>query len=243
MMFTKKAMTVMLWIGAALVVATSVRTTLYNRELVKQVAGYQRTVELPVGAHVPSITGLDQYGKSVVMNSATEDKPVLVVVFSASCAVCDETWPSWQGLIAAHQGRNGKVMPIDITALSREDFRTAHGIANIPVLMKISPESMLSYRFRFTPQTLVLQGDSIVAGWTGALSKAQVARADSLLGKGTPSGHLATTLSATQNEAISLIRPVCDGLPCAKDSECGSKCTCGPIDPATGLGICAAKKK
>lgn len=102
---------------------------------------------------------------------------------------------------------------------------------------------MLSYRFRFTPQTLVLQGDSIVVGWTGALSAAQVARADSLLGRGTPSDRRLAGRSASQKEAVANIRPACDGFPCAKDSECGSKCSCGTIDSTTGLGTCAAKKK
>ena len=36
------------------------------------------------------------------------------------------------------------------------------------------------------------------------------------------------------------LRPTCDGVPCANDGECGSKCTCEGFT-ADQLGECRAK--
>lgn len=51
-------------------------------------------------------------------------------------------------------------------------------------MTSVSPETALAFKFRFTPQTLVLHQGKVVRGWTGVLRDEDVAlAADALAGE------------------------------------------------------------
>lgn len=227
------------WVAGLALVVVSLRTAEHNRALVRQVEGIYRSLELPFGAQVPPVVGTGIDGKEIRADPTEEAHPILVLVFSPFCPVCDENWPAWNLLLARHMARGGAVVPIDITSRVRDDYLRAHGIDGLPVMTGISPETMLSYRFRFTPQTLVLHRGRLVGGWTGRLPDPLILKADSLLGQG--KGSL-TTLPRTWERATRVssgLLPACDGLPCATDAECGSRCTC-LLGGQDTLGRCRA---
>lgn len=153
-----------------------------NRELLSRVEAFYRSIELPVGARVPAVVGMDRHGGEIFVDPVAEELPVLLLVFSPFCPACDDNWPKWQPLLAAQRALGGKVVTVDISGAVRDDYLIAHGIDSIPVIIDVTPETNMAYRFRFTPQTLILQEGRLVAGWTGVLTEDDVSRAVGFLG-------------------------------------------------------------
>lgn len=221
------------WFAGAGLILLNFRLAEQNRELVAQVDGFYRSISLPEGAQVPALVGTDRQDREVILDPASEERPALVLVFSPFCPACDDNWPRWQPLIETQRFTGGRIVPVDITGAVSEEYLAAHGIDSVPIVSDVTAETNMAYRFRFTPQTLILDKGRVVAGWTGVLTEEDVSRAVLTLG-GSPDD-----LDFGPGRAVHL-RPACDGLTCNVDGDCGSRCTCERF-PADSLGTCVAK--
>ena len=206
-----------------------------NRSLADQVQGFFRSLELPAGAQVPPLIGTDRDGGDIVVDLTTEDQPVLLLVFSPFCPACDQNWPNWRTLLAAQQASGGRVVPVDITGLAQDDYLRRNGIDRIPIVVDVTPETNMAYRFRFTPQTLILHEGELIGGWTGVLTEENLSRGLTLLGVDSTDIQVRPTLVTPRRPA-----PACDGLMCRVDADCGTRCSCeGATDGSTGM--CTAR--
>lgn len=165
------------WAGAVVLVLNTVRLVRENRQLSQQVIHVYRSMELPIGAVVPPIEGVDRFGRKFFLDSRAESLPVLVLVFSPTCPACDQNWPLWDSLVAAQQLLGGKIITFDMTGRVREEYLRVHGIDAHPCLVSLTPETTMSFRFRFTPQTYILHEGKVVYGWTGVLHPSEIERA------------------------------------------------------------------
>lgn len=222
------------WIAGAALVVMTVRLTGQNRELTAQIQSFFRSIALPAGTRMPALIGFDRTGQEVIVDSTSEDRPVLVLVFSPACPACEDNWPKWNALVSLQREMGGSIVPVDITGGVRDDYLQAHGIASLPVVDSVTPETDMAYRFRFTPQTLIVHRGKLAAGWIGILTDANVAQASDLL-----AGHVRPQNVDDNLDVVVL--PACDGMPCSDNSDCGSRCTCEGYVSTAELGTCVAK--
>lgn len=173
-------------LGAVLVVNTA-RLVRTNRSLTSQIVNLHRSIALPAGARVPPVVGTDVQGRDYSLDTESEMMPVLLLVFSPTCPACDQNWPHWDSLVATQEELGGKIVAVDITGRVRADYIDVHGLRRHTVLTTVTSETAMSYRFRFTPQTLVLHHGQLMEGWTGVLRDEDVAAAvQALTGAETP---------------------------------------------------------
>lgn len=165
------------WALGAVLVVNTVRLVQTNRSLTSQIVNLHRSIALPAGARVPPIVGTDADGGDYSLDTASEAGPVLLLVFSPTCPACNQNWPLWDALVATQEDLGGKIVAVDISGRVRDDYIDVHGLRPHAVLTTVAPETAMSYRFRFTPQTLVLHHGQLVRGWTGVLRDEDVAAA------------------------------------------------------------------
>jgi len=172
---------VLCWLVGAALVATSFRLARTNRALASQVTAFYRSIELPEGARVPPLIGFGHKGRELIIDSTAEERPVLLLVFSPTCRVCDKNWPSWYPLVALQREQEGKIVSVDLSGAVRDEYLEAHRIDQFSVVDSVTDESNMAYRFRFTPQTLILRHGKVAAGWMGLLTDEDVMRAERVL--------------------------------------------------------------
>jgi hypothetical protein len=232
-----RILVIVCWLAAAALVVTNFRLATQKRQLESQIDAFFRSIELPTGGRVPPLVGVERGGDTLVIDSATDTDPVLVLVFSPTCPACDENWPNWDALIPATDRQGGTVVPVDITGAVQEDYLEAHELESLPVVQSLSPETAMAYGFRFTPQTLILERGRVAASWTGVLRPSDVEAAANIL------GVTYDQSSATEGGTREVpVRPACDGMPCDEQSDCGTRCTCQGASRTT-LGTCVAKSE
>lgn len=140
-----------------------------NRQLGRELEAYRQASQLQPGSRAPLLAGTDSKGGQVAVDFAQVEGPTLVFVFSPTCPVCDDNWPLWDRLRARREGLN--LIAVDLSGLSSDDYVEFHGLSNVKVLRQVEPRSILDYRLRFTPQTFVIRNNTVVAAWTGLLSR------------------------------------------------------------------------
>ena len=165
------------WALGIVLVVNTVRLVQTNRSLTRQIINMHRSIELSAGARVPPVAGTDFAGRDYSLDTASETAPVLLLVFSPTCPACNQNWPQWDSLVATQEKLGGKIVAVDISGRVRDDYLAVHGLARHAVLTAVAPETAMSYRFRFTPQTLILRKGEVVRGWTGVLRDEDVASA------------------------------------------------------------------
>lgn len=95
-------------------------------------------------------------------------RPVLTLVVSETCGVCDETWPLWEGLVSKG---NAHVVVVNLTEPASVDYGRRHNLARFTTLGRPGRDIQNAYRIRHTPQTILLSSDSrVLFAKTGALS-------------------------------------------------------------------------
>jgi hypothetical protein len=65
---------------------------------------------------------------------------------------------------------------MDLANLTHADFFSAHKMQALTVMTDIDPKTVLSYRLRLTPQTILLSPTGVVKGsWIGVLDEKAIA--------------------------------------------------------------------
>lgn len=170
-----------LWLLGFLLVGINFHLLSVNRSLSQQIAAFYRSISLPLGATLPPIVGTSRSGDLLILDSSRETDPVLILVFSTSCPFCDENWPHWQTLIRSQQNNGGKTVLVSMLDEVRDDYLEYYNVTDIPLIVSPTPETHMAYRFRFTPQTMILMDGRLVGGWMGVLEPENVMQAIDLL--------------------------------------------------------------
>ena len=122
-------------------------------------AARQNSPDVEVGSSLQPIVGISPGGAQMAVASGTDERPVVLYVFSPSCAWCNRNLDSIEALYHSVRGRFDFV-GILLGAVT-PGYRAPYAF---PVVRPIG-----TMPFRATPQTLVVGSNSLVLrSWTGA---------------------------------------------------------------------------
>ncbi|MGZ4845666.1 MAG: TlpA family protein disulfide reductase [Candidatus Angelobacter sp.] len=154
---------------------TNVALIRQNQQLKTQLSQPPPTFEAVRGTQMPDLRGFDVAGKPLELVYGQDQRKVLVLVFSPTCAFCDENWPKWAQAIPSLNREAVRPVAVDVTATANPAFLSQHQIPGMPVFVQVDPRAMLSYRFHLTPQTILLDREGKVERvWTGVLSQSDL---------------------------------------------------------------------
>lgn len=159
-----------------LLLAVNIALIHQNSRLKAQLSLPPPSLEAVKGAQMPDLRGFDLTGKPVEVLYGKDQRKVLVLVYSPTCAFCDENWPRWQQLISSLDRSAVRPVAVDVTSSSTATFISQHQLAELPVFQKVDPHDVVDYRFQLTPQTILLDSEGKVEKvWTGVLTDSTVA--------------------------------------------------------------------
>ena len=134
---------------------------------------------------MPDLRGFDATGRPLEVLYGKDNRKVLVLVFSPTCAFCDENWPKWQQVISALDQSAVRPVAVDVTATASTVFVSQHKLAELPVFVKVDPLATVNYRFQLTPQTILVdRSGKVEKVWTGVLNDSALAELKTRLGEG-----------------------------------------------------------
>ncbi len=98
-----------------------------------------------------------------------DSEDTLVLVFSKTCGWCNQNWPHWQQLLSA--GLKINPVLVDLSRSVGPSYLLAHHVETLPLIHELDPAMLEPYKFRFTPQTILVgPGGKVKAVWTGELT-------------------------------------------------------------------------
>lgn len=163
-------------VGCVALLALNIALVRQNRQLKAQLSGPAPGMEATSGAPVPDLRGFDVSGQPLTVAYGQDSRPVLVFVFSPTCAFCEQNWPKWYGIIAAMDREAVRPVAVDVTSTATQDFLVQHQLAGMPVLLKVDPAIVVGYRFQLTPQTILIdRSGKVEKVWSGVLSDSSLA--------------------------------------------------------------------
>jgi hypothetical protein len=166
-----------------------------NRQLKAQLSLPPPALEAAAGTQMPDLRGFDPDGKPVEVLYGKDARKVLVLVFSPTCAFCDQNWPKWEQVISSLDRSAVRPVAVDVTSTTTAGFVSQHQLASLPVFLKVDPRATLDYRFHLTPQTILVGPNGKVERvWTGVLNDSAMADLKQRLGG-------SKTASASSNRA------------------------------------------
>lgn len=140
----------------------------YNLERITR--QYYRQVELPLDSFVPPLDGVDSNGTRSVVSYGVDPRKTLLLVFSPTCEVCDENWPSWNRIVASIEELSVRVVGVNISETLPDEYVGGFGLSGMQVLTQLDDEDKRAYRLSLTPQTILVNAYGRVEGvWSGRL--------------------------------------------------------------------------
>lgn len=147
-----------------------------NQQLKAQLSLPPPALEAAAGAQMPDLRGFDPDGKPVEVLYGNDPRKVLVLVFSPTCAFCDQNWPKWEQVISALDRSVVRPVGVDVSSSAQAPFLSQHQLTGLPVFVKVDPRAMVNYRFQLTPQTILVdRAGKVEKVWTGVLNDSAVA--------------------------------------------------------------------
>jgi peroxiredoxin len=154
-----------------LLLAANIALIHQNKQLKARLALPPPQLEAAQGAQMPDLRGFDLAGKPVEVLYGKDPRKVLVLVYSPTCAFCNQNWPKWQAMITSLDRSAVRTVAVDVTSSSSETFIQQHQLTGLPVLQKVDPQATVDYRFQLTPQTILVDPTGKVEKvWTGVLN-------------------------------------------------------------------------
>ena len=161
-----------------------------NRDLKARFSPPPPEMQVKVDAIVPALEGLNPYGEKLAFPYGRDPRKTIVFVFSPTCSFCEENWPGWRQITERLDITTVRPVAVDISSSATLEFVASHGLADMPLIAKIEPKSLLSYRFRLTPQTILIDSHGRVEKvWSGVLTSEQVEEVAALVGRPAQSSH------------------------------------------------------
>jgi hypothetical protein len=166
-----------------LLLAANIALIHQNSQLKARQALPPPQLEATHGAQMPDLRGFDVAGKPVEVLYGKDPRKVLVLVYSPTCAFCDQNWPKWQAMITSLDRSAVRMAAVDVSSSSSEVFIQQHPLAGLPVFQKVDPNATVNYRFQLTPQTILVDPTGkIERVWTGVLNDATLTEIQQLSG-------------------------------------------------------------
>jgi len=154
-----------------------------NRDLQAGLQSARSQLELQPGVTAPPISGKDPHGDPLVIAYGQDRKKTIMLVFSPDCSVCDANWPNWERTLRTAYKEGARVVGVNLAPSLAQEYIDRHGLTGYPVIAQADPSSILSYNFRYTPQTIVIDADAKVQWvWTGELRGKPELEVDRILG-------------------------------------------------------------
>lgn len=160
-----------------------------NARLQQRLASVKKQFEPYVGMFVPPLSGFDANGQFLTIAPSAQRKTVLLI-FSVECPFSQENWPLWRSLLKQLDRAHYQPVGINLGHEFDRDLLRQVGLEDIPLIVSVSPESVLSYRLRFVPQTIVVGTDGRVENvWSGPLRGKVVKEVEQVLEVKLPDTH------------------------------------------------------
>jgi hypothetical protein len=121
---------------------------------------------LPVGEELPILSATDSSGKPVSLDPRASDLPTLLYVLSPTCGWCTLNRDSINHLAS---NVRGEFRVVAVSLSKPTDGLNSEYSYGFPVLFEPTEESIVAYRLRGTPQTLLISKDGkLENSWKGA---------------------------------------------------------------------------
>lgn len=147
-----------------------------DQHLVALNRAYEANLHLNVGAKVPPLSGSAADGTPTIVTYGPDQPRILLLVYARSCPECALNWLSWQKLLNQIDPTRVRAIAVsmDGTGLSKQYIKQV-GMTKAEAVLLPDLQSIVLYRLRYTPQTILIGSDSKVEGiWSGVLNPHQL---------------------------------------------------------------------
>jgi hypothetical protein len=160
--------------GIAMLLVSNIVLLRSNHKLAAAYNDLSSQMLLPAGYHVPILRGKFSNGSDALLTYGVDRRYTILLVYSPACPICEDNWDNWDEIV--NRSDSGvRIAAIDLSNLTRADYISAHKMDRIQVIQNLDAASMLDYRLRKTPETIVINPVGVVVGsWIGALDKKAV---------------------------------------------------------------------
>lgn len=168
-------------VGASLLVGVALITVnlvllQQNRRLAYFERLYRVSAEVSAGDALPAFHGRDLRGQPLTVSYGPREPWTLFLVFARKCGACEANWPAWREILQKTSGTSNRIVAVNLEDELSADYVSQVGLQNTEVVAASNLTSALAYRFRFTPQTVLVRPDGKVeAVWTGILNAVETA--------------------------------------------------------------------
>lgn len=164
----------MLTAGIALLLASNIVLLRTNHNLAVEYDGLRSQMLLPAGYHAPTLRGKFPDGKDAALAYGIDRRYTILLVYSPACPICEDNWDNWDEII--NRSDSGvRIAAVDLSNITRPDYISAHKMERMPIIQHLDAASMLDYRLRKTPETIVIDPvGAVVGSWIGALDRKAV---------------------------------------------------------------------
>lgn len=148
-----------------------------DRRLAATAKAYEGQMHLKIGDTVSPLSGISPTGGAVRVTYGPTEPQTLLLVFARSCGACVMNWPAWQSVMNQIDPKRTRLVGVslDNDGLSGEYLQQAGMTTRTSLILAPDITSVVGYRFRYTPQTILIGSDSKVEGiWSGVLNVRQI---------------------------------------------------------------------
>jgi len=161
---------------ALLLIGVNIALVRQDRALFSLNTAYEAKFHLSVGDMVPPLSGTGPNGNPATVAYKSGQPKTLLLVFARSCPDCTLNSPAWQNLVNQIDLTRVRAVAVSVerAGLSSQYIQQA-GLARAKMVLLPDFESITSYRFQYTPQTILIGSDGKVEGiWSGVLKSQQI---------------------------------------------------------------------
>jgi hypothetical protein len=157
--------------GIALLFISNIVLLRANHNLTTAYSELSSQMLLPAGYHVPTLKGKFPDGRNAALVYGSDRNFTILLVYSPACQICEDNWDNWDEII--NRGDPGvRIVAVDLSNMTRPDYVSAHKMERLSIIQHVDATSMLDYRLRRTPETILIDpSGSVVGSWVGALDK------------------------------------------------------------------------
>jgi hypothetical protein len=160
--------------GIALLLVSNIVLLHSNHNLAAVYNDLSNQMLLPAGYHVPTLRGKFPDGSDAALPYGIDRRYTILLVYSPACSICEDNWDNWDEIV--NRSDSGvRIAGVDLSNITRPDYISAHKMERMPIIQHLDAASMLDYRLRRIPETIVINpAGAVVGSWIGAPDKKAV---------------------------------------------------------------------
>jgi thiol-disulfide isomerase/thioredoxin len=153
-----------------------VRQNLQLKDEVQQVRNARVSqLQITIGTKVTEFNAFGRDGAVISLTYGHDSRPTLLMVFSTTCGFCDINWPQWEGLRSKYDNNSVRLVWLNLGSSMSSSLLQSRHLESALLLNGPDPSAVVTYDFRLTPQTLVIDESAVVRGvWSGVLDATQL---------------------------------------------------------------------